>query len=205
MKPSLLLKALQLAAATITAPVLHAAILYSNGAINGTKDFYFLTNSESITDSFTLTGTAVLTSVELGLATYSGTPSSLQWQVGTTPFGSDISSGTASLTDTFHNAGPFTASTYDSTFDLTGFLPTAGTYYLTLSNGLSSDGTELGWDENDGPSRAQGLIGGTPFTPTGSQSFTLSGTSLVPEPSTWALLALGAGLLACNTARRRVA
>ncbi len=205
MKRSLLLKVPLLAAATITAPVLHAAVVYSNGAIDGTNDSYFITNPESITNSFVSTDAAILTSVELGLFVYSGTPGSLQWQVGTTPFGSEISSGTASPANTFHNAGPFDGTTYDSTFTLTGLLPSAGTYYLTLSNGLSSDGTQLGWDENDGPSTVQGLYGGMPFTPEGSESFTLSGTSVVPEPSTCALLGLGAVLLGYNIARRRIA
>ncbi len=187
------------------ATAVQADTLYSNGSINGTVDYYFISSSEIITNSFTLAGAAILDSAELGLATSSGTPASLQWQIGTTPFGAEISSGTASLTSTFHNTGPYDAATYDSTFTLSGVLPGAGTYYLTLSNGRSSDSTQLGWDENDGPSTAQGRYNNTSITPAGSESFTLSGINLVPEPSTWAMFglgAVGAGVVASR--RRRV-
>lgn len=193
---------LLLTAITMAAPALSAITIYSNGPIDGTNDFYFISGPEIITNSFTATGTGLLSSAELGLATYSGTPASLQWQIGTTPFGSDISSGLASLTSTFHNAGPYGGTTYNSTFVLSGLLPSAGTYYLTLSNALSSAGSTVGWDENDGPSTAQGRYSDSSFTPAGSESFTLFGvgtpnTTAVPDlGGTMLLLGLGAaGLL----------
>ena len=177
-----------------------ATTLYTNGPVNGTIQAYSISQGFSVSDSFTLTGAASLSSAEVGLFVDSGeTPASLSWEIGTTPFVSNISFGVSNIaTNTYHNTYEGFDAVYDSTFLLSGSLPGAGTYYFTLLNAVPSvAGDQVSWDQNNGPSTAAQSGEGSRL----SESFTLSGTSNVPEPSTWALLGLGAAG-ACLALRR---
>jgi len=119
----------------------------------------------------------------------------VDWAIGTSPFGSDISSGTASLTNTFFGAdatGFFDI--YESSFAINGSL-IAGTYYFSLSNAVSAFGNPVYWNESNGPSSAEqtGIFGTYPIP---SESFRLigSGTARVPDSgSTFGLLTLSLG------------
>jgi hypothetical protein len=74
----------------------------------------------------------------------------------------------------------------------------AGTYFLQLQNGISSQGKHVARDENDGPSSAFANL----FGPIGSESFQIIGTS-VPEPSEFILFVSGAAVI-FRIARRRL-
>ena len=123
------------------------------------------------------------------MATGSGTPSSLDWAIGTTLGGSDVSSGAALLSNT-----AYPDQYYQSTFPIRGQLLPNETYYLTLSDGLTTDGgppyDELAWDDVLGPSVEMASDGGPPWysgggLPNGNE-FSLYA---VPEPATITLLA----------------
>ena len=109
------------------------------------------------TASFTVSEDVDLTTVELGLWVDPGSkPVSINWSIGTLAFGSDLSSGAnASLTGTLlfnnHSAAPqYNYDIYDSTFSVTSpLLVTGTTYWLTMSDAVSSPNGIVYWDENN--------------------------------------------------------
>jgi hypothetical protein len=188
------------------------------------------------TASFTVSEDVDLTKVELGLWTYpSFPPLSLNWSIGTSAFGSDLSSGAnASLTDTFlfnnHIAtGLYNYDIYDSTFSVTSpVLVTGTTYWLTMSDAVSSPNGIVYWDENNVYTSGQTWEHENPGGPTytyddGStwdtsvpsllppEAFTLYGTqgvpnnnpNFVPDAASTCLL-LGLGLAALALASRKL-
>ena len=178
-----------------------ATAVYTNGPIGGVAHYSITGNT--ISDSFTVSSPTSLSSVELGLVTFfGGVPTSMGWAIGTTFFGSEISSGTASsLTNTFWGLYSGGGQGYTSEFSLSGSLLVPGTtYYFTLSNPVSSDGGRVSWDTNsgvggDGPSMAEVIFLGT-GAPIASHSFTLFGPAAVPESgSTIGLLLLAGAAL----------
>ena len=181
-----------------------ADLVYSNGPINGTSSAYLIDSSSRVSDSFTVAGPADLTdAAHVGLWLSPGsTPVSLDWEIGTTPFGSDVSSGTASVTSTPHNVNALGFTVYDASFALTGTVG-VGTYYLTLTNATSSTTEPVYWDRNFGPSTAYQNSTSHSIP---SESFQLDGTTLmtaVPEPSTLLPAAFGSLALGGYARRRR--
>src|SRR4029077_7981505 len=88
----------------------------------------------------TLATASRVTEAQVGLWTSIGsTPATLQWSVGTGPFGSNQGSGTASLTSAFHNNWG-SSNVYASAFPLNLQLG-SGAYWLTLQNATASQGT----------------------------------------------------------------
>jgi hypothetical protein len=74
--------------------------LYSNGPINGDSSAYQITGASAfVTDSFTLTSSAVVTTVTFGqwVKTLDSPPMEVEWEIGSSPFGSDLGSGTVPL------------------------------------------------------------------------------------------------------------
>jgi hypothetical protein len=170
-------------------------ILYSNGAISGTGyNVYPIGDGNSVSDSFTLANASNLTGVQLGLwAFYAEPPATVQWSIGTTPFGSGQGSGTANLANTLYKTSTSGLPVYSSTFPINLQLG-SGTYWLTLQNGTDSGGNTLGWDANYGPSSA--FLYSTAY-PNPSESFQILGTvaTATPEPASINLLGIGiAGL-----------
>jgi hypothetical protein len=170
-----------------------ADVIYENGTFNGTFQGAQISPPQAITDSFTVTDAATLNLVTVGLwAPVNSVPQSLDWSVGTTQFGSEAGSGTATLFNTFvRQVGDFDV--YLSTFAL--YVPlAAGDYWLTLDNGSNVGGGMLGWDINFGPSAAFYAFPGE-TGPAASEYFRLEGTltppSNVPEPATLAIFAGG--------------
>ena len=116
----------------------------------------------------------------------------MEWSIGTTPFGSDISSGTASSIQTTYWGGASGWAISEDDFAISGSVAAGRTYYFTLQDadgGIGTSPPNVGWDVNNGPSVAyyqrQYPIGPFPSSePPASESFQLYGTSSVPEPST---------------------
>jgi hypothetical protein len=131
-------------------------------------------------------------------------PVSLEWSIGTSPFASDVGSGTAALANVA--TGTFRTSflTFASTFAVDVAVSPGTTYWLTLQDGLTQRHDEFGWFESGGPSLAQDTAHGT----IASESFELFDASVVaaPEPASRTLAGLGAlGLLACGWPGRKPA
>ena len=174
-----------------------ATTLYTNGPINGTQTGWDI-SSEATSDSFTLSGLATILSVTFGeWVTSAGgpTPETVDWEIGSSAFGSDLGTATGvSLTSSL--LGPATPgyNVFASTFTLDLILA-PGAYWLTLLNATTSSAATAYWDQNSGPSLA--LFGGG--APVPSESFTIAGT--VPEPSTFVLLLFGLCLMAYRSSR----
>ena len=177
-----------------------AGLVYDNGPINGTLNAWNLSPGTgfSVSDSFTVSANTTLQSAQAGLWVGSGDfLTSTDWAVGTTPFGTDISSGTgAALSNTFQFTNGIGFDIYESTFALSGAVSVGTTYYFTLLNVAAANGSAAGWDINNGPSTAfQNTIGnanGFFFPGTNSDPFQLFGASSVPEPSSLVLAVMGA-------------
>ena len=181
-------------------------LVYDNGPINGTIDARTINNSWVVSDSFAVTDNVNLSMATVGLWLSPGaTPTSVDWAIGTTAFGSDISNGTSSLTNTFFGTGFGYYDIYSSSFGLSGALSSGTTYYFTLSNAVASDGGFVFWDSNNGPSTGEQSDNGRLIynpTPYGSQSFQLYAGSSVPDNGT-TLTLLGGALLGLAALRRR--
>jgi len=177
-------------------------LVYDNGPISGAIYGRTINNTYVVSDSFTVTGNFDLSMATVGLWVSPGaTPTSVDWSIGTTAFGSDISSGTsASLTNTYFGLGTGYFDVYSSSFGLNGALSSGTTYYFTLSNAVASDAGSVYWDTNGGPSSAQqnNDQGTIPL----SQSFQLYAGSSVPDSGT-TLTLLGGALLGLAALRRR--
>ena len=196
--PSKPTSACLLAALSLAAVQAKATLIYDNGPINGTAGGYTISPPYSVSDSFTVTGSASLGSAQVGLWLFPGeVASTIGWSIGTAPFLSDISSGTSSFMNTLlFNNGFWDI--YQSVFNITGTVG-PGTYYLTLDNGTNSGGNFFSWDINFGPSTAyQNPGNGQPID---SESFQIFGT--VPDAGSSVML-LGIGLAGVGWMRRKL-
>lgn len=157
-----------------------ATLVYDNGPADGTNA-YNLSPFNYVSNSFTSSGSFHLTSVQADL---SGKPLTIDWVIGTAPFGGDIASGTSS----FLNPA-------NGTFDISAWIG-AGTFYLTLGNPTTLDEGALLWNVSNGPSTA--YIDGP--MPEASNSFRIYG---VPEAGQTATLLI-IGLAAMGSLRRKM-
>jgi PEP-CTERM motif len=124
-------------------------------------------------------------------------PATVDFGISATAFGNDLGSGTGvALSNSFQYTNSAGADVYLSSFTFPSINLAAGTYYITLANGLTTNGGALFWDENDGPSVA---FANSHTGPIGSESFAIDAT---PEPGT--LLMLATGIAGIATTIRRV-
>jgi PEP-CTERM motif len=125
------------------------------------------------------------------------TPTSITWLLGTTPFSSNVASGTSPVTVTSSFINQFGYQVDSISFSMGTLSLAAGNYWITLENATTADGEPVYWDENSGvgcqspgcPSQAEASgIGTIP-----SETFTLEGSpaGTTPEPNTLALLGSG--------------
>jgi hypothetical protein len=154
--------------ALLTTPVWGGTVLYSDGAINGTEGgstiFNFLGNLWSVSDSFTLASNSTVTDLSnIGIWLDPGdTLTSLDWIISTAADGGGTVEGSAdnapSTSTQLTPAGSYgndgNYNVYNVSFSVTpGLSLAAGTYYLTLEEGITNPtGTAVYWDVNYGPS-----------------------------------------------------
>jgi hypothetical protein len=165
-------------------------IVYGNGPINGNTNALPISNGDSVSDSFSVSTQATLTGAQhVGIWVDGGVPLTVHWSIGTTPFGSNISSGISSVSSALVNNGNILGfEVYDTAFTLTGNVNAGTTYWLTLQDATSSGipNVPMAWDINGGPSLARNILAGDSF-PQPSESFQLIGQP-VPEPANSTLL-----------------
>jgi len=184
-------------------------LLFTNGPINGTLDAGGISQGRGpLSDSFTVGGNSALTLAVVGLWLSPGdTPVAVDWEIGTTPFGSDIASGTSSFFDQT-NMGPNAADfdIWQSSLDIGGTVHAGTTYWFSLSNATTdpafSGDDFVYWDLNNGPSSAFQRGNGTD-NPVGSQPFDILGNPVTTTPEPGSILLLSSGLLSLAGIRRR--
>jgi PEP-CTERM motif len=182
-----------------------AGTLYSNGPYNGNTAAWGIGGNHVVTDSTNLNSSR---SNVYGIdfvywdASESDLLTTVDMSFGSTPFGTDIFSGTLTgATNTFLGTNEFGYNLYQA--EVTVVIQTTGSAsaYVTLSNACTTSGCDtnpISWDENSGPSTAyDNTLGSIP-----SESFTLLGTSdSTPEPSS--LVLFGSGVLGLAGVLRR--
>jgi hypothetical protein len=175
---------------------------YCNGPLDGNTDAWGYNFGFAVADSFNISTATTVSSVQIMSWLFPGDVlSNVDWSIGTNPFTSDMGAGAGQDVSLVSDLGNNRYG-YDlqiESFNLgSGVALAAGTYYLTLQNGVIPSGNPVYWDQNDGPSMAfNNGIGNIP-----SESFAIYGRSAsIPEPGT---LVLGvSGLLPLIGALRR--
>lgn len=183
---------------------------YSNGPISGNIGGWTIDNGQLVSDSFVVTTDTELASAEF--ATWlapADTASAVEWSIGTAPYDANVSSGTATLTDTFlHNTSikGFNYSIHSASFALRATLTANTTYYLTLKNMVTQSGNPGYWDINDGPSTAYvstiGPVANYPTVPPGSDSNSFQLNTATPEPGCITVVFSIGATAACIIRRR---
>jgi hypothetical protein len=201
----------------LTTPAAADSLIANNLPINGQLGSFQISGSGAVSDSFAVSGNYTVSTVVFGAWVDPGdSVTSVDWMIGTFPFDDDIGSGeaeTLSFLD-FTNTDSYDV---DAVVVPIPNLPlSTGTYYLTLLNAMSSSGSPVYWDINNGigvdawdsalgnvsaPGACDAAIG---VPGSCASSFEIGGVDPpgVPEPSTWALL--GIGILAAAALRRRL-
>lgn len=185
----------------VAAPAFADTTLYDNGPINGTVDAWTINYGYGVSDSFTLSSASTITGFQFGVWAYPGdTPLSVDYSIGTIQFGGTPT--TVALTSTFEYVNQYG---YDIDLEVASGLNiplSAGTYWLTLQNAVTTQGNPLYWDENDGPSEGkdnfEGTIPSESFQIIGytDSTTTTNSSSTTPEPGSVLLF----GTMAIGTA-----
>jgi uncharacterized repeat protein (TIGR03803 family) len=150
-------------------PVPAQGYLYVNGPVNGICDIqncdvdaWTINFGYAVTNSIGGGGTAAGFEFAVWMAP-GDTLTSVQWSLGSTPFGSDIAQGTASgsnLSSVFLETNSYGYDIYQVAVSGLNASVNIGTW-LTLQNASVPSGDPVFWDENNGPSQAQETSIGT--------------------------------------------
>ena len=186
-----------------------AGTLYTNGPSNYQTAAYPINFGNEISDSFMIAANSTATSATFAVWVFSGdTVSSVDWSIGSSAFGGTVTTATpvGTLIGTNGDACAVldeTCDVYTETVSLGSLELAAGTYWFTLQNAVAPDPADpafsdpVFWDQSNGPSTAfeNGSINlnGADGPGTNSETFSIDGTSVVPEPSS--LLLMTSGLL----------
>jgi hypothetical protein len=201
-----LLSLLTILCLALSTPVF-AGELYTNGPTNGTNSAYFI-DVNQVTDSFPLPPGSETTGFTFAEWVPAGaTPVTVDWSIGTSPFGEDVGSGIGVISATLlcSSGQPFNGGICGGGFGYdvyaasvqAVFAGQAATVWLTLSNATDNSGGRDGWDVNFGPSLAyESQLGSIP-----SESFTIEGSGTTPEPSS--IILFGSGILGIAGILRR--
>ena len=210
MKVRLVLVTLALCFA-LNSPAFAQLIIFDDGPTDGFTNALFIDGpnsgpfSQNISDGFVAPQSGGVGGLDFGIWVTTGlTPTTVTWWLGTSAFGSNISSGVSNnLISTFRNDSGFGYDVYDVHIDgLSGDLTAGKIYWLSLGNVNDSGGTQTdAWDVNDGPATCNFAVGGQNFGDcgTGGEAFTLYAVD--PEPGT--LVMFGGGILAAAGVLRR--
>jgi hypothetical protein len=176
-------------------PAVAQTDLYDNGPINPDGTQWTINLGFAVSDNFTLSSAATVNGLQFeslmlpGDVLESAEVSITSQEFGGTNYFDQSVNFTAS--NCFNNDFGFNVCTQTGTFN--GPQLSAGTYWVTLQNGVTNNGDPVYWDENSGPSLASentvGTIPSEAFTILGTAS---SGTGSTPEPS--ALVLFGSGV-----------
>jgi len=186
-----------------------AGTIFDDGPTNGTVNGYYVDGpggsffQQTISDGFVATGSGSATSVDVGIWVPTGeTLTNLTYWLGTSAFGSDISSGSTVNNATYLFTNGIGYDIYEVELSASGNFTAGNTYYLTLGNGQDSNGdSEVAWDVNGGPASCSFAQGGTQFGDCGGapgaegEAFTLNSGTPTPEPCSMLLLGAGLGLV----------
>jgi PEP-CTERM motif len=194
-----------------------AGVVVDHYPVNGTITAYNITNGYIVSDSFSLSSPATLTGVNLGMWLSLGDSlNQLTWSIGSSPNTSTYGTGTASvsLLSTVFSSNPgYGLLVVSDTFSLPSISLGAGTYYLSLQNGITSQQASAFWDENNAPGVDAWQINGDGHLSAGgcaiegqgtcAEAFQLlSNSSSAPEPGTFATLGLGLAIASCIARRK---
>jgi hypothetical protein len=199
----LLIVLLTLLCLTLTAIPATAGNIYDNGPVNGEVDAFTINFGFSVTDTFTVSnGNGNIGGMNFYAWLFPGdTLESIEVQVGSQAFGNNLMDLTAqtSQSNCFANGFGFNVCQESTTFN--GPSLSNGNYWVTLQNGVVTNGDPVFWDQNSGagcqsqgcPSLAEeyeeGTIPSEAFTLTAQGTTTSTGST--PEPSSILLLASG--------------
>jgi hypothetical protein len=182
-----------------------AGTLYSNGPYDGNTNAWGIGGVQAVTNSNNLNSSrSNVYAIDFVYwdASEADLLTTVDMSMGTTPFGTDIFSGTLTgVTNTFLGTNQYGYDLYQASYSTNVVVPTGGLGYLTLSNACTTSGCDtnpISWDENSGPSTAyDNTLGSIP-----SEAFTLIGTSgTTPEPSS--IVLFGSGILGLAGILRR--
>jgi hypothetical protein len=196
-----------------------AAVLYNNGAPNGTVDAFPLVADYTLANSFTLPTRSIVTSIDFGVWNDpEQTISTIDWTItagvpdggANTTFAAGTASVTSSVLCVSCSYGLIIFDLNLASFSVGNLPLNAGTYYLSLTNAVVTADSFAYWDENDGPSVAWWSVLGylTPGNDPSfclvtycSESFQVNGVSEVIEPTSLMLFGTGIVLLATRVRR----
>ena len=179
-------------------------ILYDNTVPGNTGNLeaWGINEGFVVSDSFTLGAGSTITGATFDSWVVPGNRLlTVEWSLGSTPFGDNFGTGTASATSSGQVATGlgFYAVDFES-IPIPSVALDAGAYWFTLQNAVTANGVPTDWDISNGPSTAFGYYGDLAnglFPGTNSETFQIVGyknvtTAPTPEPS--GLFLLGSGL-----------